>query len=68
MQEVCEKLGALLPDSYTVTKAENPVYNAASLADLKQYTILWVEAKEVSDKKEVDRLAELVKKVPPGLF
>lgn len=60
LQEVCEKLSALLPDSYTVTKAENPVYNAASLADLKQYTILWVEAKEVSDKKEVDRLAELL--------
>lgn len=60
LQEVCEKLGALLPDSYTVIKAENPVYNAAFLADMKQYTILWVEAKEVSDKKEVDRLAELL--------
>lgn len=60
LQEVCEKLGALLPDSYTVIKAENPVYNAAFLADMKQYTILWVEAKGASDKKEVDRLAELL--------
>lgn len=60
LQEVCERIGALLPDGYSVIKAENPVYNAAFLADVKQYTVIWVEAKGVSDKKEVDRLAQLL--------
>lgn len=60
LQEVCERIGALLPDGYSVIKAENPVYNAEFLAEMKQYAILWVEAKGTSDKREVDKLAELL--------
>lgn len=58
LHDVGGKLGTLLPKGYEITTAKNPVYNAQFLSELKEYTVLLVEAKGVSDKREIDKLAE----------
>ena len=60
MGQVGEQLKSLLPDTYAIKLETNPVYNAAFLADLKKYTVLLVEAKGVSDKREIEKLAEVL--------
>ena len=60
LSQIGEQLKSLLPDTYEIKVEANPVYNAAFLADLKQYTVLLVEAKGVSDKREIERLAEVL--------
>ena len=60
LDRVGGQLRSLLPDTYEIKVESNPVYNAAFLADLKQYTVLLVEAKGVSDKREIERLAEVL--------
>lgn len=63
-KEVLEQIGgqlkSLLPDTYKIKVETNPVYNAAFLVDLKQYVVLLVEAKGVSDKREIEKLAEIL--------
>ena len=38
----------------------NPVYNAEFLAQLKEYAVLLVEAKGISDRQEIAHLAEVL--------
>lgn len=60
LSQVGEQLKSLLPDTYKIKVETNPVYNATFLADLKQYTVLLVEAKGASDKREIEKLAEVL--------
>lgn len=60
--QIGEQLKSLLPDTYKIKVEANPVYNAAFLVELKQYTVLLVEAKGVSDKMEIEKLAEVLQR------
>lgn len=60
LDQIGGQLKSLLPNTYGIKVETNPVYNAAFLADLKQYTVLLVEAKGVSDRREIDKLAEVL--------
>lgn len=60
LQEVGNQLNGLLPEDYKITGAVNPVYNPGLLAKLKEYTVLLVEQKGVSDKREIAKLAEVL--------
>ena len=62
LQEVGNQLNGLLPEDYKITGAVNPVYNPGLLAKLKDYTILLVEQKGVSDKREIAKLAEVLRR------
>ena len=62
LSQVGEQLKSLLPDTYEIKVEANPVYNATFLTDLKQYTVLLVEAKGVSDKREIEKLAEVLQR------
>lgn len=62
LQEVGNQLNGLLPEDYKITGAVNPVYNPGLLAKLKEYTILLVEQKGVSDKREIAKLAEVLRR------
>ncbi|MCH5259475.1 MAG: hypothetical protein J1F18_06975 [Lachnospiraceae bacterium] len=57
LEQIGEQLKSLLPDTYKIEVETNPVYNAAFLVNLKQYTVLLVEAKGISDKREIEKLA-----------
>ncbi len=58
--QVSNALSSLLPESCQPQALSNPVYNPAFLADIRQYTVLLVEAKGTSDKAEIVKLAELL--------
>lgn len=60
LREVSGWLCKFLPEEYEVLMASNPVYNPGFLAELRQYTILLVEVKKSSDKREIDKLAEVL--------
>lgn len=60
LREVSGWLCKFLPEEYEVLMASNPVYNPGFLAELRQYTILLVEVKQSSDKREIDKLAEVL--------
>lgn len=60
LKEVQQQLTPLLPEGYETAVAANPVYNAELLANLKQYAVLLVEAKGISDKREIAKLAEVL--------
>lgn len=60
LHEVSGWLCKFLPEEYEVLMASNPVYNPGFLAELRQYTILLVEVKQSSDKREIDKLAEVL--------
>ncbi len=60
LTETVEKLRALLPEDFAVTEKANPVYDASFLAEVREYSVLLVEAKGVSDRREIDKLAELL--------
>lgn len=60
LQLVSDQLAALLPEKYTVTVIENPVCNIDFLINLKKYSVLLVEAKGVSDRREIDKMVEIL--------
>ena len=60
LREVGDRLHSLLPEGYKLTVAANPVYNPGPLANLKKYTVLLVEEKGVSDKREIAKLTEVL--------
>ena len=60
LREVSGWLCKFLPEEYEVLMASNPVYNPGFLAELRQYTILLVEVKQSSDKREIDKLVEVL--------
>lgn len=62
LQEIGDGLSKLLPNDYTVEVAGNPIYNADLLINLKQYTILLVEAKGVSKKQEIAKLVDVLQR------
>lgn len=62
LDQIGEQLKSLLPDTYKIKVETNPVYNAAFLVDLKQYTVLLVEVKGVSEKKDIEKLSEVLQR------
>jgi hypothetical protein len=57
LKTVAEKLEAILPaGQYRVTAAANPVYDAPALLSAKNASVLLVEAKDSSDKNEIEKL------------
>lgn len=62
LEAVAEKLSGLLPEQITVETRDNPVYDTDFLAQIKNYTILLVEAKGVSNRKEISRLVALLRR------
>lgn len=60
LREVSGWLCKFLPEEYEVLMASNPVYNAGFLAEIRQYTVLLVEMKQISDKREIDKLADVL--------
>lgn len=62
LQEVESKLKSFLPaEQYEIHAAENLAYNSDVLTQIKQYEIVLVEKKDVSDVREVEKLAEVLK-------
>ena len=47
-------------NSYSLCIGENPVYNENSMLKLKECSVLLVESLEQSEKKEINKLAELI--------
>lgn len=62
LKEVGNQLNGLLPEDYKITVAENPVYNPDLLANLMQYTVLLAEGKGISDKREIAKLVEVLRR------
>ncbi len=62
LEEVCEKLRGHLPEGFEVCAKEDPVYHAGSLAEIGKYRVLLVEAKGVSEKREIGKLAEVLRR------
>ena len=62
LKEIGNTISKLLPEGYIVEIASNPVYNAKFLANLKQYEILLVEAKGVSQKPEIAKLVDMLQR------
>lgn len=60
LREVGQQMCDLLPEGYKVIVAANPVYTPAPLVNLKKYTVVLVEEKGFSDKREIAKLAELL--------
>ena len=62
LQEVESKLKSFLPaEQYEIHAAENLAYNSDVLTQIKQYEIVLAEKKSVSDVREVEKLAEILK-------
>lgn len=62
LQEVESKLKSFLPaEQYEIHAAENLAYNSDVLTQIKQYEIVLAEKKNVSDVREVEKLAEVLK-------
>lgn len=62
LQEVEAKLKSFLPaEQYEIHAAENLAYNSDVLTQIKQYEIILAEKKSVSDVREVEKLAEVLK-------
>ena len=62
LEEVSGILKTMLPDCYVIEAQINPVYHAVFLAKLREYTVLLVEAKGVSNKEEIAKLMKLLKR------
>ena len=61
LEQVGHKLKELLPDgSYSICTEENLTYNARALEQVRQYAVVLVEAADVSDKREVAKLVEIL--------
>ena len=62
LQGVEAKLKSFLPaEQYEIHAAENLAYNSDVLTQIKQYEIVLAEKKSVSDVREVEKLAEILK-------
>ena len=62
LQDVEAKLKSFLPaEQYEIHAAENLAYNSDVLTQIKQYEIVLAEKKNVSDVREVEKLAEVLK-------
>ena len=62
LQEVEAKLKSVLPaEQYEIHAAENLAYNSDVLTQIKQYEIVLAEKKNISDVREVEKLAEVLK-------
>ena len=62
LQGVEAKLKSFLPaEQYEIHAAENLAYNSDVLTQIKQYEIVLAEKKNVSDVREVEKLAEILK-------
>ena len=62
LQDVEAKLKSFLPaEQYEIHAAENLAYNSDVLTQIKQYEIVLAEKKNVSDVREVEKLAEILK-------
>lgn len=62
LQGVEAKLKSFLPaEQYEIHAAENLAYNSDVLTQVKQYEIVLAEKKDVSDVREVEKLAEVLK-------
>lgn len=60
LEEVCAGLDRQLPKAkYQLCLLSNPVYNAEAMLQIASYPVVWVEARTISDRREVNRLAEL---------
>ena len=61
LQGVEAKLKSFLPaEQYEIHAAENLAYNSDVLTQIKQYEIVLAEKKNVSDVREVEKLAEIL--------
>lgn len=60
LDEVAEKLRPLLSEEIDITTQENPLYHASFLAKIKEYSVLLVEAKGVSNTTEIAKLVEFL--------
>lgn len=60
LDEVAEKLRPLLPEEIDITTQENPLYQADFLAKVKEYSVLLVEAKGISNTTEIAKLVEFL--------
>lgn len=59
---VCEQIQKSLPaDQYELCPVSNPVYTAEAMLQIRQKDIVLVEAKDISNRQEISRLAELLK-------
>lgn len=58
LHTVGEQLRAVLPKDYNITVIANPLGTMEFIVNLKQYAVLLVEAKCVSDRYQIDILAE----------
>lgn len=58
---ICDKLSEFLPkEKYKLSAVINPVYDPESLLKIKQHTVILLEAKDISDKREIDKLSGLL--------
>lgn len=60
LHTVGEHLSAILPKEYNVSVIANPLCNSDFFVNLKEYTILLVEAKYISERNDIDKLAEVL--------
>lgn len=60
IKAVAEQLEKYLPERYTVKTMPNPVYDAESLRHIREYALIVVEEKNVSQKKEIAKLTNLL--------
>lgn len=62
LEQVGKTLEHLLPAAqYQVCVAENLTYNAETLTAIKQYEVVLVEKKDVSDLREIEKLADILR-------
>ncbi|MCI8402406.1 MAG: hypothetical protein HFI38_10035 [Lachnospiraceae bacterium] len=62
LNQVCAKLKALLPEKeYEICAKANLTYNAEALTHVRENAVVLVEAADVSDKREVAKLVEVLK-------
>ncbi|MCI8402402.1 MAG: hypothetical protein HFI38_10015 [Lachnospiraceae bacterium] len=62
LEEVAGHLRRFLPEeNYTLTAIPNPVHNPESIRDLKKYTVIVVEKRNISRKHEIIQLTKLLR-------
>lgn len=62
LEKVRENLGGCLSPDCELTVVDAPAYSADFLADIQKYTVLLVEAKGVSDRREIAKLMEIFRR------
>jgi len=62
LEKVAQKIGKNLPKAeYEIIVVQNPVYDAEALLAVRQGTVVLVEARGVSVKKEIEALVEILR-------